>query len=313
MAEYILTPSRKTLHGILSGMLRPVLKIQPDDTVAMTTMEPDWRIKRPPVSRLDAGEFYPRIPGHDDGHALCGPIEIEGAQPGMTLIIDILSVVPGDWGWSCVGIGNQEHLNALGFAGGEEFWLWDVDAVKGLCTSVYGHTVLAQPFPGVLAVAPKGDGAVSTKIPGPHGGNLDCRLLVAGSRVYLPIFHPGALFSAGDGHAAQGDGESGGTAIECPLKELKLRFSLMDTPLWGPVCETPEGAVTFGFDRDLNTAAYQALFNMRQYLKEHYTLSEKEAMMLCSICVDLRITQIVNGIRGVHALLNNNWQTAKNS
>lgn len=305
MDEHILIPSRNTLHGILCSQIPPAMKIRPGDIVKITTLEPDWRVERPPISRLDAGEFYPRILGHDDGHALCGPIAIEGAKPGITLAVDILSVVPGDWGWSCVGISDQDHLDGLGFAGENEFWLWDIDLKMGVCTSIHGHAIPMASFPGVLAVAPQGEGNMTTKIPGPHGGNLDCRSLVAGSRIYLPVFHEGALFSAGDGHAAQGDGESGGTAIECPLKELKLRFSLIDAPLWGPVCETPEGIVTFGFDSDLNKAAYKALKNMRRYLIDHYALKEKEAMMLCSICVDLRITQIVNGVRSVHALFAN--------
>lgn len=311
MAEHYLMPTRQTLHGILWSQLPPVLKIQSGDIVTINTLEPDWRIERPLISQRDAGVFYPRIPKLDDGHALCGPIEIANAQPGMTLSVEIMSVIPGEWGWSCVGIENEEHLSALGFHNKEIFWLWDIDIEKNLCINEHGYEVPLNPFPGVLAVAPQGNEYVTTKIPGSHGGNIDCRSLIAGSKICLPVFHQGALFSVGDGHAAQGDGESGGTAIECPLKELKLRFTLKESRLFEPICETPEGIITFGFDRDLTCASYKALKNMRRYLLENFAISENEAMMLCSLCVDLRITQIVNGIRGVHAILPNNCRTVK--
>ena len=232
----------------------------------MTTLEADWRLGRPQGSPLKA-PLFPRIKGRDDGHALSGPIYVEGARSGMALKVEIAEIVTENWGWSSVGIGNRDHLNRLGFSGEEDFRVWDLDVHRGICQGPDGMTVPLSPFPGVVAVAPEGEGPVRTHIPGNHGGNLDCRALTAGSTVYLPVFHPGALFSVGDGHGAQGDGESGGTAVECPFRSISLRLSAVDYLIKSPVAHTAEGWMTFGFHEDLTVAAYEALRNMRLLLK----------------------------------------------
>lgn len=302
MAEYKLRPQRDSLHGVLDPSLPPALQVQSGDTVRVTTLEADWRLERPSGRPLQA-PVYPRIPGHDDGHALCGPIYVKGVGPGRALRVDIMEIEVERWGWSSVGIGNRDHLEQLGFEGEEYFQVWDLDRENGLCISPGGLRIPLAPFPGVVAVAPRGTEPVPTHVPGDHGGNLDCRALEQGSTIYLPVFHEGALFSVGDGHGAQGDGESGGTAVECPFREIALRLSAAEFLIDSPVAHSREGWITFGFHQDLTKAAYRALKNMRMLLERRFAMAEKEAMTFCSAAVDLRVTQIVNGIRGVHAIV----------
>ena len=210
MSEYSIHPEKGTLHGVLDSSLKPALHIKSGDILHVETLEADWRISKPDPVTLQAPFFPERDLKRDVGHALCGPVYVEGVLPGDSLRIDILALEPGDWGWSSVGISNSDHLDRLGFRGEEYFRVWTVR--DGICEDADGFRTPADPFPGVLAVAPKGDDPVRTHIPGPHGGNLDCKELRAGVTVYLPVSHPGALFSVGDGHAAQGDGESGGAS-----------------------------------------------------------------------------------------------------
>src|SRR5262249_27990162 len=137
-----------------------------------------------------------------------------------------------------------------------------------------------------------------------HGGNLDCRELVAGSTLYLPVPVADALFSVGDGHAAQGDGEVGGTAIECPMQRVDLTFDLRDDlPLRAPVARTPAGWLTVGLGSTVDDATYAALEGMFDLLGRLYRVPLADAVALASVAVDLRVTQIVNQVVGVHAVL----------
>lgn len=303
MADHILKPSRKNLHGSLSKSIPPVLTITPGETVDFTTLEADWRIARPDSPLSSSGVFMERSFPADQGHALCGPVYIQGARPGMTLAVRINQIIPGTWGWSRVGGGDPDHLSRIGFEGDEYFLIWDIDRQKGICRSHMGHCVPLSPFMGVMAVAPDSDDYVKTHVPGPYGANMDCRDITSGSILYLPIYTQGALFSTGDGHARQGDGESGCTAIECPMEQVSMTFNLIDEPLDSPVCNSPKGWITFGFHSDLTVAAYYALMDMCRLMERLYGFGHKEAMAMASVAVDMKITQLVNGIRGVHALL----------
>ncbi|RHB37306.1 acetamidase [Enterocloster aldenensis] len=303
MANHTLNPSRGNLHGSLSRSIPPVLTISPGDTVDFTTLEADWRIVRPDSPSSSSGIFMERSFPADQGHALCGPVYIQGARPQMTLAIRINQIIPGTWGWSRVGGGDPDHLCRMGFEGDEYFLIWDIDPKKGICRSHMGHCVPLSPFMGVMAVAPDSDDYVKTHVPGPYGANMDCRDITTGSILYLPVYTEGALFSTGDGHARQGDGESGCTAIECPMKQVSLTFDLIDEPLDNPVCNSPHGWITFGFHSDLTVAAYYALMDMCRLMEHLYGFGHKEAMAMASVAVDMKITQLVNGTRGVHALL----------
>jgi acetamidase/formamidase len=157
---------------------------------------------------------------------------------------------------------------------------------------------------GILGVAPDEPGVLSTVPPRPCGGNIDCRELVAGSTLWLPIEVDGALLSTGDGHAAQGDGEVSGTAIECPMDRVDLTLTLRDDlPLATPLARTPAGWIAMGFHEDLDEAALIALEAIVDLIAREHGLGRADALALASVAVDLRVTQIVNQVKGVHALL----------
>jgi acetamidase/formamidase len=155
-----------------------------------------------------------------------------------------------------------------------------------------------------MGLPPDEPGIHPTAPPRFCGGNIDCKALVTGSTLYLPITLPGALFYCGDGHGAQGDGEVSVTAIECPMERADLTFDLLpDLHLKLPRARTPSGWITFGFDADLEIALFQALDGMLTLIGELHKVGRADALALASVAVDLRITQIVNGVRGVHAVL----------
>jgi acetamidase/formamidase len=303
MTTYQLEPVRETLHGSFSRDYPPVLTIDSGDTVLFRTLDAAWTLGAP----LPGGQrqhFEPRVAGRDDGHALCGPIALRGAQPGMTLEITINEVRPGTWGWTSGGGRDSAITRRLGLVaqGAELLWKLDARALTG--TDQYGHVIPLRPFMGVLGMPPAEAGIHSTIPPRVWGGNIDCRELVAGSTLYLPIAVAGALFSVGDGHAVQGDGEVSGVAIECPMERVSLTFQVRDDlHLTSPRARTEAGWITFGFHEDLHEAALQALQAMLELMEEQYQLPRAQALALASLVVDLRVTQIVNSALGVHALL----------
>jgi acetamidase/formamidase len=171
-------------------------------------------------------------------------------------------------------------------------------------TNQHGHTIALKPFMGVMGMPPDEAGFLSTAPPRYCGGNLDCKELVAGTTLYLPIAVHGGLFSVGDGHAVQGDGEVCVTAIECPMERVSLTFSLQESQtIATPRARVKDGWITLGLDEDLDEACFKALEEMLNLMGELHGLDRKTALGLASLAVDMRITQIVNGTQGVHAVL----------
>jgi acetamidase/formamidase len=274
---------RRTLHGHFSRDLPAIATVDPGDAIRFATLDAGWHAvpERQAFDELD--------PELDGGHALVGPVAVRGAVAGGTLAVRVDEVRVGGWG--------------ITFAGDEGMpWTLDADTLTG--TGPAGAVVRLAPFLGVLGMPPPEAGVHSTIPPRPWGGNIDCKELVAGSTLYLPIPVDGALFSAGDGHARQGDGEVSGTAIECPLEQVQLTLDLRpDLRLETPVARTAEAWLTFGFDEDLDTAADKAVAAMIALLEREHGLTPAQALALASVVVDLRVTQVVNGAKGVHALL----------
>ena len=306
MANYSIQPKRRSLHGKFSPEHSPVLTIESGDSVVYSTLDAAWNLPTeahraatdPPV------KFEPRHPENDQGHALCGPIAIAGAEPGMTLEIHIDDVRPGRRGWTSAG-GWQHPVHVrLGLTANESMLVWTLDADAGTGRDQHGHEVTLHPFMGVMGMPPAEPGLHSTAPPRVTGGNLDCKELVAGTTLFLPIAVPGGLFSVGDGHAAQGDGEVCVTAIECPMDRVALTFRLHpDLALSSPRARTPTAWITFGLHEDLQEATYLALDAMLGLIGEQFGVERGEALALASVVVDMRVTQIVNGVRGVHAVL----------
>jgi acetamidase/formamidase len=289
---------RRTLHGHFSRDLRPVLTIESGDTVAFSCLDSGWHV-------APGAKFEPRDEELDKGHALVGPIELRGARAGQTLAVRIDEVRVGPFGATVAGGWSTPLNDRLGMSDGETLVLdWSLDAERGIGRDPHGREVELRPFPGVLGMPPPEPGVHATAPPRLWGGNIDCKELVAGTTLFLPIPVDGALFSAGDGHARQGDGEVSQTAIECPLDRLELTLSVEDRPgLDTPIAWTPDAWLTFGFDEDLDEAAAAATDAMLELMRRELDLERADALALASVVVDLRVTQLVNGVRGVHAVL----------
>lgn len=306
MAIHTVEPTRESLHGHFSRDLPPVLTIEPGDTVRYRLLDAGWGLEALHADGTPRARFQTRDRELDRGHCLCGPIAVRGAEPGMTLVVRIGELRPGSYGWTVAGGWDTPVNTRLGLgAGAGEFALsWELDRERMIGRDQFGHEVPLSPFLGVIGMPPAEPGRHPTTPPRPTGGNIDCKELVTGSTLYLPIAVPGALVSAGDGHARQADGEVSGLAIECPMDLAELSFDLRDDlPLTTPRAETAIGWLTFGFDESLDEAMPIALEAMLDLMNERHGLPRRDALALASLLVDLRITQVVNGVRGVHAVL----------
>ncbi len=293
------------LHGWFDRDLPPVLTVDPGTTVRFATLDSGWFLE--PDTGGDVADRR-RAPGYEPGigHALTGPVEVRGARAGQVLQIGIGAVVPVPWGTAYAGLGGTARDARFGVTGPAVHG-WAIDVAAGTARNQHGHTVAVRPFLGTIGMPPAEPGRHSTIPPRRHGGNLDCRELVAGSTLYLPVPVDGALLSVGDAHAAQGDGEVSGTAIECGTERadltLDVRDDLFGRPLTTPVARTPAGWVCLGFGDDLDEAAAEALDAVLGVLEALHGVSRPDAMALAGVVVDLRVTQVVNGVLGVHAVL----------
>ena len=268
-----------TLHGYFSRELAPVLSIEPGDSVRFQALNAGWRWE--PLE-----ELFARDESLHSGHALTGPVEVRGARAGQTLTVTIDEVTPRSWG--------------VNFGEGEVY-PWRLDGEDWRQGDL---RVTAAPFLGVIGMPPPEPGVHSTIPPRRSGGNIDCRLLVEGTTLLLPIPVDGALLSAGDGHGAQGDGEVSGTAVECPLERAQLTIDVRnDLDLRMPVARIDGAWVTFGFDEDLDVAAELAVETMLDLMERERGVDRKRALALASVAVDLHVTQLVNRAKGVHAVL----------
>ena len=291
MTEHILSAS--PTHSVWDRSLPPRLHIESGDEVAFECVDASGGQVRP-------GMTVEEYLGIDRTliHALTGPVWIEGAEPGDVLEIDVLATRHAAWGWSSV-------IEGLGFLK-DRFrepylfhWQLDGESTASLAPAV----VPLRPFLGVMGVARAEDGKFRTRPPGPFGGNLDVRELCAGSRLYLPVYNPGALFSCGDGHAAQGDGEVCINGIECPL-DVTLRFHLhRRQPLASPLVEASESAardssadawIVVETGTDLADTARAATSRMVDLLVSRWGFSPVHAYILCSVALKLRLSQVVN-------------------
>lgn len=295
--------------GYYDGRIKPVLKVASGDIVRVETMVargierlrlagvPDEEI--PESLKVVERAVTDRGPGL---HPLTGPIHVEGAEPGDVLEARILGF---------------EFLHPYG-AGGfipeagalpdefpyARFRLVRFNIPAGTAEFTPGITLRLAPFFGSIGVAPPSIlGRISSGPPGPHTGNLDNKELVAGSTLYLPVHVPGALVSMGDGHALQGDGEVSLTALETSLRGTVQLTARKGRRLRWPRAETPSHYITMGLHPDLDEAARLATREMIDFLTTEKGLSREDAYVLCSLAADLHVTQIVDGTKGVHAMI----------
>jgi acetamidase/formamidase len=304
MSTFHLESTLDTSINYFSPESEPVLTVAPGDTVVVHSLDASGFTER----QRTPGEVVPTLLGRGEGHCLVGPIAVDGALPGQVLAVHLTSLRPDEWGWTASAAIDNPLNRALGLTrgnGSESDWLlWELDADRGIGTNQLGLSVPLAPFLGVTGLPPAESGKHSTVPPRTvGGGNIDCRELVAGSTLYLPITVAGAMLLVGDGHAAQGDGEVSGTAIECGMT-TEFRLDLVsDAPLDSIHAVTPAGRITFGFDQDLNQATIAALDAMAVWMQQLFGISKPQAVAMASVSVSMRVTQIANQTWGVHALL----------
>ncbi len=307
MPEHLLPLNEHNLHDHYNCGILPVLAIDSGDVVNYQTLDVDWTLE--PQKDWDTPPArMPRPEGSlGDGPPLSGPIFVKDASPGDVLEVQILEVRPNSWGWTKAG--GRDFWPDLEFGADQDSPLlmnWSIDSDKGFAKSSVGVSVSTRPFMGMMGVCPAKDGQCGAWSPTAFGGNLDCKELCAGASLFLPVGVEGALFSTGDGHASQGDGELCGCAIECPMERVRLKFIVHKAHPYPFIhAKTSDSIITFGFDRDLKVAMAEAGNRMIDYMIAEYNLpSRAAALCLISCAVNFRITQVANPLFGVHAVLN---------
>jgi acetamidase/formamidase len=312
-ADYTLMPSPQTVRiGHFSADVKPVLTVEPGDIVTIETvvaMDPA-EIDRsglvppsavPDYTRAIFRDVNDRGPG---GHVLTGPIAVKGAEPGDVLEVRILAIdLAVDYGFNRV----RPYTGALPdeFPGVfQRFIRIDRDARKAEVAP--GVVIpLNHPFFGTMGVAPPAImGRISSAPPGIHAGNMDNKDIGAGASLYVPVYVPGALFSVGDAHAAQGQGEVDLTAIETGLRG-KFQFIVhKDMKLTWPRAETPTHWIVMGLNPHLEEAMKMAVRETIGFITQRFPkLSRDEAYMIASVAVDYHVTQVVDGTKGIHGMI----------
>jgi len=289
MADYNI--GKAQFHYKWSRSHKPVLSVRPGDSVAFEINEvSSWQItddwESEDMARFDSSKLYP----------LSGPVYVEGARPGDSLVVDVLEVKNGDFGWTSIspGYGLLDEFNE------HYLYKWHLGSSK-YARFEKGIRIPIKPFCGVMGVAPPEEGFFEVAPPGKHGGNLDVRHLTAGSKLELPVWVDGALFSTGDLHAAMGDGEVCISAIEC-AGTARMRFSLKKGAKlkWPRFYTKGDGRakkgyyVATGIADELMEATRESVRNMIEYLTSEYGLSKEDAYVLCSVAADVRVHEVVD-------------------
>jgi acetamidase/formamidase len=309
-AGYKLKATPETVAwGYFSAAAKPVLHIKSGDTVEIQTLitsSPERLVAagvKPADVEPELRAVYEKVtdkgPG---GHIMTGPIYIEGAAPGDVLEVRILKIRPSI----------AYAYNGFSPRGGflpEDFpkpatKIIPLDLKRNVAKFSDRIEIPLQPFFGNLGVAPpEAAGRISSAPPGAHAGNIDNKELVEGTTLYIPVHAAGALFEAGDGHAAQGDGEVDITALETSLTGTFQFIVRKDLRLRWPRAETPTHYIAMGIDEDLTQAARLAVREAIDFLATQKGMSREDAYMLCSSAIDFEITQVVDGTKGVHAMI----------
>jgi acetamidase/formamidase len=304
--HHVLRAGPESCHwGFFDAALKPVLTVASGDTVTIDSVSggPDVLPQRDGFDVLPEHlAIHRAVAPRLGAHILTGPIAVEGAEAGDVLEIQILAIEPRqNWGYT--------RIRPLAGTLPQDFpmtrlWHTAIDRQRGIGTLPWGAEIELAPFFGVMGVAPPPVyGVVTSIVPREFGGNMDLKELVAGTILYLPVWAPGALFSAGDGHGVQGDGEVCVTALETALSGTFRLVVRKDLHFSLPRAETPSHHITMGFDEDLDDAARTALREMIKLVGERLGLAPEDAYMFCSLAVDLRVTQLVDGNKGIHAML----------
>jgi acetamidase/formamidase len=297
--------------GYFDATTPPVLEIDSGDEVTLDCMPACTMDDLPPDHAGVLPEHLAALKAHEGRmgpgpHFMTGPVFVRGAEPGDMLQIDILETTPlQDWGFTAI----MPLLGALPdeFHNCQRLFL-TIDRQAGTCATPWGLTMPLEPFFGVIGVAPpRAWGRIGSPQPRAHGGNMDNKELQAGTTLYLPVHEAGALFSAGDGHGRQGDGEVSIAAVETALRGRFRLTVRKDIPFTGPFAESSTHLISMGFHETLDEAMRRAVRQMVDIASARSGLSRDQAYMLLSLAGDLRITQVVDGEKGVHMMMRKDW------
>jgi acetamidase/formamidase len=300
---HFLNPTPQTVHwGHFNAAIPAVLEVASGDELVIDTFSGGMsEVADPTLFRPEHRLIVDTVPQILGPHILTGPVHVSGAEPGDTLEIRILDIeLTTDWGWNII--------RPLKGALPEDFpnlsrRVIPIDRQANVARLPWGVDIPLRPFFGIIGVAPPpAYGLVSSVEPREYGGNIDNKEFIPGTSLFLPVFVPGANLSVGDGHAVQGDGEVCLTALETCLKG---RFQLIvhKQSLNFPRAITPTHYIAMGMDVDLDDAAKQALRNMIKWLTEIKPWTAEEAYVFCSLACDLHVTQLVDGNKGIHAMV----------
>ena len=309
---HVVESSEKTVHlGVFDANLPSVETIESGDLISypntwshfLNQMQPGVPIEKIAQMRKDN-------PGKGP-HSIIGPVAVNKAEPGDVLEIRYKRVTPVNWGAVFNNPGSLgTGLLAADYPQGQIKYL-DLDLKKMNATFAPSINVPLRPFPGTLGVAPPdgyypplSPGVTSSVPPGPHAGNVDLSELGEGASLFIPVWKPGAFIYTGDAHAVQGDGEICLTALETRFQELRIQVVLHKQKNFAwPIAETPTHWILLGLDKDLNLAMQMAARNAIKFLSTRASMTELDAYALCSIAVSFRVTQVVDIVRGVHAMI----------
>ena len=301
-----------TVHwGYFDARLAPIATISSGDHITISTVSGAPELLPPPPFEVPPALraiHAAKGPQRFFGHICTGPVAVRGARTGQTLQVDIETIEPHyDWGHNTI----RPLAGALPADFAEPRVVHTMlDRARKSWRLPWGQEVPFRPFFGVMAVAPPAAwGVIPTPPPRRNGGNMDNKELVEGTTLYLPIFTEGALFSVGDGHGAQGDGEVCVTAIETGLIGTFRLTVREDIALEWPRAETPTHVITMAFDPDLDDCVVIALRQMLDLVCDRSGIDRYQAYTLLSVAADLRITQVVNGNKGVHLMLDKRYLT----
>ena len=283
--QYTLTADQT--HNRWSRAIPPILTVEPGAVIEAFLEEASDQQLTPASTVADLATL-----SFDLIHPLTGPVYVEGAEPGDLLAVTLHEIELGDWGWLA-------NVPGFGFLADEfpepYLRIFEFETDDTSVGFAPGIQVPLRPFPGVMGVAPDTDSMLVTIPPRQNGGNMDDRDLVEGATVYFPVLVEGALFSIGDPHIAQGDGEVGGTAIEGPLRVVyEIDLIKGAGPIPSPHYETDDFYAVTGFAPTIDEAARNAVEAMIDYLVSSRDLSRQEAYALASMAGDLKISEVVD-------------------
>ncbi len=285
VAEYFLT-SEKT-HNRWSRTIPPVLRVPSGAVIEVQTKEASDQQISPTSTLEDLANMDSSLV-----HPLTGPVYVEGAQPGDVLAVTLIEIEPLGWGWTAARPGRGFLPDVPGETLLKTF---EIDKESGRTRFSDTISIPVEPFPGVMGVAPDTDEMLRTRPPRENGGNMDNKYMTAGTTVYFPILVEGALFSIGDTHAAQGDGEVSGTGIEAPMRIVyQVEVIKGGRRMAEPQYETDEYYAVTGFAPTIDEAARKDTQFMVDYLVDEHHLTPIEAYSLCSLAGDLKISEVVD-------------------